>query len=84
MNNKCANCGHQLGLFDMVISPKLNYHVCPDCGGRQKTSYFTILVFVSLVVINFIILNGILEILGFIVLYILFWPFLNLMFGFRK
>lgn len=68
----------------MVISPKLNYHVCPECGERQKTSYLTILVFMSIVIINFILLGGILELIGFVVLYILFWPFLNLMFGFRK
>lgn len=84
MKKKCTNCGHFLGLFDMFISPKLNYHVCPECGERQKTSYLTILVFMLIVIINFILLGGILELIGFVVLYILFWPILNLMFGFRK
>lgn len=81
---KCTNCGHDLGLIDMIFSPNLNYHVCPECGERQKTSYFTILLFVTLVTINFILLDGVFEVIGFIFMYILFWPFLNLVFGFRK
>ncbi|MDP3443141.1 MAG: hypothetical protein Q8T08_09820 [Ignavibacteria bacterium] len=84
MKKKCTNCGHNIGLFDMVISPKINYHICSECGERQKTSYYTVLIFMILVVLNFIFLNEIYEIIGFIVLYILFWPVLNLMFGFRK
>lgn len=84
MNKKCANCGHKISLIDMIISPKINYHVCSECGNRIKTSYITLLLFILIVIVNFVLLDGITELIGFIILYILCWPFLNLMFGFRK
>ncbi|GEM_PF-3112170 len=84
MNKKCTNCGHKIGLIDMIISPKVDYHVCSECGVRHKTSFFTLIFFIPIVIINFVLLDGITELIGFILLYILCWPFLNLMFGFRK
>ena len=81
---ECSNCGHTFGLMDIILCPKLDYHICSGCGNRHKTSYVTCLVFISIIIVNFVILDGTTELLGFIFLYILCWPFLNLMFGFRK
>ncbi|MHB8096729.1 MAG: hypothetical protein ACYDEI_03655 [Erysipelotrichaceae bacterium] len=84
MNKKCTNCGHKIGLIDMIISPMIDYHICSECGNRFKTSYLTLLLFISIVILNFVVLDGTTELIGFIILYILCWPFLNLMIGFRK